>query len=332
VHPFLKQLFQDGSKLAGLMIAYLYFFWWFLKSYVRFAFKLGAMAVLGLPTVLTLIEALERSAKLTLQFGPWFKYLDGLADRSPRLYAGISLAAGVYLIVHHVIETRKPAYEYHFVNRYLRFSEKVRGTESTLEVSDLLQLFFHCFEKSKIAHIAVRRMSEDGWLTVDRKEIYPKEEPNPTFFARLPRDKGVAGLVYKDRAVRYVPRLFFPFPRRHAALPSIYFPHAVKFDLKLKEEETELVMAKFDRDAFIVGIDSHGKEAELKFPFLSLLSVPLLDHDKNCVGVLNFDFERTDPLDRDDISMAAAIGRIVADEVSRRGSLPKTNAAPSVAQ
>jgi hypothetical protein len=328
MNPLLKQLKDDGLKQVGVLFAYAYFLYWFLKFYVRYLFQYTSFAVFGLPPLITLLEVLEKFVHIWPRSEVWFQNFHKYTESHAKTYAVVSLLAAVYLVVHYIVESRKPAYEYHFVNRYLKFSEKVGGGKSTLTVSDLLELFFHCFARAKIKHIAVRRMS-GGKLTVDPNDIYPKGEASLTFFASLPEDKGVAALVYKDKCARYVPRLFWPFSKKHKYIPTIYFPHAVKFELKLKKEETKLVTTGLNRDAFYVGDDKQGKEAKLEFPFLSLLSVPLLDHENKCVGILNFDFDKTDPLDRDDISMAVAIGRIIADEVSRIAPVATAAAAPA---
>lgn len=303
----LWHLFQYGI-IAG------YFFVWSYKTEIRHKMKVGSLGILSLSTVLLMVEIVAEAAKKSIHE----------MVVSPILGAGGSIVlilffpAVAYLIWHHWGESRKPGYEYKFVRQlcqFLRGRQQVAHDRDTL-VSDVLPLFWGAFERAGIRHCSVH-LFEDNTLKCRPALIHPRSK-DPTYYVSMEKGEGVAGKVYVDSNPRYVPRIYLPFTKRWRFTPTLPFDHAVKFVLGEKDGKLDLVSEDIDPFAF--------KKAEGRDPhFRSLVSVPLTSITTGqTFGVLNFDFNRHDPLDKIDIAMAVVFGLVLGDEIERgEGALEK---------
>lgn len=217
--------------------------------------------------------------------------------------------AVLYLFWHHYSEIKKPGYEFAFLSQLNRFMRDREANENEQKlIPAALKVFHKVFEKSHIKRCSIYTVSKEG-LVIPDTYIYPENAKG--YQISLQVGEGVAGLVFKDALPRYVPRLFFPFTRLRSLLPSVPFPHAVKFEEQVNGDTLELINEDLDFNAF--------KNAYKAEPlFRSFVSVPLKPIGvSQCVGVLNFDFSRVDALDKSGIAMAFVLGKILADEVNR---------------
>jgi hypothetical protein len=224
------------------------------------------------------------------------------------------LIAVIYLVWHHYTEIKKPGYEFSFLrqlNRFMRDRDTNRSEETLIPAA--LQVFHRVFANSHIERCSIYTLS-DGGLVIPENYVYPRTAEQ-SYKINLKVGEGVAGLVCMDALPRYVPRLFFPFATWRKFLPSIPFPHAVKFEPRLNGEILELVNEDLDFYAF--------KNPNKAVPrFQSFISVPLKPVGVGeCFGVLNFDFSKVDALDKSGIAMASVLGLLLADEVNRLRSM-----------
>jgi hypothetical protein len=227
---------------------------------------------------------------------------------------GLFVVAVAYLLLHHYEESKKPGYEYKFVQKLTQFMQGDEGTIDAL-IPVALKLFYEAFERASILHCSVYQV-DGNLLKINEEYVYPKTS-DPNYFIPLRKGEGVAGLVCEDKKSRYVPRVFFPFRKRWRWVPTFFFPHAVMFDFNRVGDDLELIHRGLDVFVF------KGSDSVIS-PFQSFVSVPLKSaSQEQCFGILNFDFLRSDPLDRSDIAMAALFGLILGGEIERLQKAPK---------
>jgi hypothetical protein len=226
--------------------------------------------------------------------------------------------AVTFMLWHHAREAKKPAYEYTFVKSLLDFMEGRRpGRKGGKKPSilDALNLFHSVFGRAGVTHASIYT-PEGELLKIDPAHVFP-HETDSAFFVPLKRGEGVAGRVFNDMQPRYAPKLLFPFGTRKRLL-NLFFPHAVKFTFRqlsvpgetLKSLELGDELLDFD----IFKLPPAGRT----LPFCSFLSVPLKSAKQDrCVGVLNFDFSKPDPLDKADIAMAVIFGILLGAEMEQ---------------
>lgn len=162
---------------------------------------------------------------------------------------------------------------------------------------------------------------------------------------KLPRDKGIAGLVFKDGKPRYVPRVCFPFNSLRMRRFSKPFLHALTFEPAQKEKtaeervnlptderqtrrqerkkatknkrdepkQLEVVGKRVSRDAIV--LNEQVKIDSLK----SFVAVPISSfrQKEKPIGVLCIDFQGTDPLRSDGVKLAAVFGVLLAMDLDR---------------
>jgi len=313
----LEPLLQTIRKGFQYLCVVAYFWPWSYKTAVRHYLKVGSLVTLLISTITFLFDmSLEWIG--TERLHKWFSSdttseLQGvLSHFSPvkkYVLPALLITAVIYLIWHHYSEIWKPGYEFAFLsqlNRFMRDREANENEEALIPAA--LKVFHKVFKDSHIQRCSIYTVSNAG-LVIPDPYIYPDNVKG--YQISLQVGEGVAGRVFTDGLPRYVPRLLFPFTRVGGLLPSIPFPHAVKFESQVKGDTLELGNEALDFDAF-----KNAYEAEPLFR--SFVSVPLKPVGvSQCLGVLNFDFSAVDALDKSGIAMAFVLGKILADEVSR---------------
>jgi hypothetical protein len=173
-------------------------------------------------------------------------------------------------------------------------------------------LFHDVFDRHSVCHVSLWQTSGDA-LEIASDHVYPPET-DPSYFPKLPINDGVAGLVFTDSQPRYVPRLFAPINgKRQIPFVSSFFGHAMKFEIRQSDGgRLEVVNPKMDLNAFKSGAPNE------RFTFKSFVSVPVVPVGaKNPIGVLNFDFDATDPLSTVDVKTAVFLALLLGDELQR---------------
>jgi len=282
-----------------------YFYYWERKKGLRHLLRMVALSVLS---VSVLALAAEVGAEL-LGGHRISAILAGLKNGWPlKTLFGLSV---VVILFHHRAEMSHRESDYVLGEKVWEFSAGRAYLTSKAAIAAALPSFFRVFRRSGIRHVSIfREVSAE--LLIDRGDVYPDED-DPSYFVRLGKGEGVAGLVHGDMLARYVPRLFFPVNRR--APFSFFFPHAMKFEIARIDGALDLVNPEMDLYIFKAGEKN-------RIPYKAFLSVPLKclspqDNSQRCLGVLNFDFARTDPLGLAEIKTAVFLGQLLADELGR---------------
>jgi hypothetical protein len=286
-----------------------YFYYWSWKAEIRHVLKvISLFALIGLAVLMGVEVGLEFWGKI------WLSDLTKATGFHLSLTI-IFVLAVAYVAWHHWSEIKKPNYEYRFAQCLRSIIYGSAGPDAT---KALLGKIHAVFEDVGISHVCIARPTAGGELVIDREEVYPGEE-RPEFFYRARIGQGdvcgVSGRVYNDGLVRYVPRLFFPIGKRHIQLlacPRVRvkmmpFPHAVQY----RSDADVLVEEKPDYGCVELPSNDDGR-----VPFLALLSIPLMKSGRNnTVGILNFDFDKVNPLDRSDIELALVIAHTLGQRL-----------------
>jgi hypothetical protein len=276
------------------------------KDGLRRALRTGALSVLSASSFLLLAQASAKwsqSEFIKIQHRPVFEII-ALA---------ILISCVAILFFHHRKELRNRHSELVLAECVWQFMIR-RGFSSQDEcISTAVRLFSEIYARFGIVHASVA-LPVNGELVINPKHVFPKENRR-SFYQRLSlhdaaSGSGVAGRVFYDGMPRYVPRLFYPFngfKRRF----SLFFPHAIVFEITKTKGRFELVNPKLDFDVFETSFGD-------PFVFKSFVSVPLrpIEHAAS-IGVLNLDFQTTDPLARNHIKTAVVLALILADELER---------------
>ena len=308
--------------------AAVYFVYWNWKTPVRNALRRGSLWVLSL-------FMLFMVAEVASEF--WHEELLQWLIESLHTYHEYALyvfiAAVVFVLWHHGHERKKPEYEYKFLQRLYETVEYSR--QGTPSVVGVLEIIHSAFERSGIIHVSVHTLTVGGdGLEIRKEHVFPGTQDGD-YFVSLKIGQGVAGRVFNDSLPRYMPRLFFPnwtwaVPFHHAVQLAFrtrkegwWLKRAMRDAMeklsgrKLKSHELELVPDGFNLNVY----EGHGSKALL---FRSVLCVPLKTSAGRCIGVLNFDFDSTDPLDKGDIAMAIVFGVVIGDVIGKQAVTGKT--------
>jgi hypothetical protein len=222
----------------------------------------------------------------------------------------IFLGAALFLVTHYHSELKKPEHEYSFVTKLLTAMSRQRSTTHDMTA---LEIFHALFEKAGVNHVSVYLPTDDK-KKLRIAHAFPEVEDR-SYYRELAIGEGVAGRVFQDQIPRYAVRLFWPNRLRHHKY-CIYLPHAQRFMLEEHEDQqTGRVSFKLVERK----VDAHIFETDdpKRLLFSSFLSVPILEPNTGeCLGVLNFDFERPAALDAIDVTMASVFGRWFGFEIS----------------
>jgi hypothetical protein len=299
---------QKVAYLFNYAFVATYFFVWSYKTQIRHSLRFSSLAILSFSTLLLLIEVSLKWAGIQriheLLINPYFVHFQ-------KYLFILFVAAVLYLIWHAFQESKKPDYEYGFVQQLTQFVQERSSGQSNLHdlIPRALELFFQVFGRAKIMHCSLYTFDGEE-LGIQSSYVYP-ETDDADYHITLNKGEGVAGRVCEDKNPRYVPRLYFPFFKRWKWVPTIYFPHAVQLKFQETADATRLVNVDLDLFSF----QSPPSE---NIKFRSFVSVPVKAvAQENCFGVLNFDFRRHDPLDKSDIAMAVVFGLLLGDEIER---------------
>jgi hypothetical protein len=281
------------------VFAYFYIYWK-PKELLRRWRRVGALSFLSVSLLLLWLEVLVEVTK--------HKLIAAVVPHSVAAQWTVLLlfsAAVIVVLLHHGHERRHQHSEFLLAERVWEFMMTRDGSSVDASIRRATELFYDVFRRFGIKHVSVA-LPEGNELVIREQHVHPPE-PSGSYYARLPLDDGVAGLVYKDAQPRYLPRLFFPFGKR-----GVFFPHAMVFEIrKGANHRIDVVRPKLDLEAF-------KPFGDPPFAFSSFVSVPLKPVGKReCIGVLIFDFDRTDPLTRMDIKMAVFLGLLLSDELDR---------------
>ncbi len=233
--------------------------------------------------------------ELFLHFSGWYppleEWLRGeLHNGVQGIIINVVLLLSIFIVaLHHFKESRKPEYESIFVKQMFDFTTGYR--DSSMKLAQALERFHEIFLHSDVDCLAVF-MEDGGSLKVKLGHVYPPKSAadHEAYFPVLPMGGGIAGNVYQDKWVRYMPTCF---------LGGKPFKHALKFDTrtggKLSEEVADFARFQVWKD---------------QIPFKSLVCVPVPDPSthRDCAGVLSITFKKPRTLDRSDITMAALVG------------------------
>jgi hypothetical protein len=283
------------------------YFWahWKPKELVRRWMRIGALSFLSISLILLVLEVVAEFTKH--QFIQDFFPPHGPARGVIFVIFVLSVVA---LLFHHLNEFRHRHSEFLLAERLWEFmmSRRVQAWDDCIGTA--VRLFYDVFRRYGVKHVSVA-LPDENELVIHSQHVFPPE-PRGSYFARLPLSDGVAGLVFSDGRPRYVPRMFFPLNARRRWPLNIFFPHAIVFEIrKAAEGRIDVVRPKLDLDAFKPFGDDD-------LTFRSFVSVPLRAvRRRDTIGVLNIDFDSTDPLARMDIKMAVLLGLLLADELDR---------------
>lgn len=302
----LRARFRKSLLRFALGAGYLWL--WSYKSDIRHRLKQSSLFVLVISTVLLAFECIlewmgaERLHRVLVAglFGhKWLSTIETI------LFA----AAVVFMIWHHRHESKKPAYEFSFVQRMRDLVESRFAEGEKASTTYGLRILYSAFRRAGVQHVSFYSSDSTGTtLRINHSDVYPSNVPD-SFFVSVAPGTGVAGRVYNDMLPRYVPRLRFA---------KLSFPHAVQF--QYTEEINQDGLAHLRLEYAEPELDAFTSPRQGLCPFRSFLSVPIKVADNQCVGVLNFDFKRSDPLDKADISMAVVCGLLFGDVLSRNAS------------
>ena len=282
-----------------------FFLYWTPKEYFRHVIRVGALSFLS-------FSAFLLWAEVVVEFVHG-EVLSLVIPESPSLkWSGLALfsASIVALLIHHHHERKHKDSEFHLAERMWEFMIKRKATSLDDCIKEALPLFFDVFGRCKISHISIG-LPDGESIKIQRHHVHPRETSD-TYFRALPVKNSVAGRVYDDGLVRYVPRLFFPINSKQRRLWARNFNHAMVFKIKQTQDK--------HLDIFHpnLNLKSFNSDDVPQFVFRSFVTVPL--QPQSCpkpIGVLNIDFDATDPLDRIHIKMAAFLGVVLADEMRR---------------
>ncbi|HXQ35441.1 MAG TPA: hypothetical protein VN843_15595, partial [Anaerolineales bacterium] len=313
----LKDVFYQVAKVLKIAPIVVYFGMWSFKTNIRHKLKTTSLGILSLSGIFLTIEVVmewtgaKRLHDLMVTFEGKLAFVLPSFASSHNIFRLLFVGAVAYLIWHHVSERWKVGYEYRFVkqvNSFMLSSSSYHNEEDLVRAA--LPKFLVVFKESRVVRCSIFKVDGEGEkLFIPNSHISPSINDN-SYEVRLKPGEGVAGTVFAETRPLYVPRLFFPFAKRWRWTPSMYFPHAVGFDFLETDGELELVNDQLKLKVFVLTAP--------KPPFRATLSVPLISRtNQACLGVLNFDFAKHDPLDRSEIAMASILGLLLGDEMAR---------------
>jgi hypothetical protein len=347
-----KELGEDvaalGRKLrihAKSLTASFYFGYWSRKAkilhYLRFSFVVILIASAGLLIVEALLEYAGKE---------WVAEGIAATGRTRTLRGGFLLAVA-FLAWHNLHELRKPEYEYRFVRRLreLLFIGRMSSAFTGPSLIEILEAMYQVFEHRGVAHACIA-LPHGEEMSIRRDHVHPPA-PGEAFYRPFKVGEGVAGHVYEDGLVRYVPRIYFPLGTDRLRFKSVGwelirmmpFPHAISYSRE-KNAGTDWA----SRSTRLLEELPDWGCVQMPDPddaccFRAFLSVPLdlrweengsspvkqqgssssgeAKEERRCLGVLNFDFDRVDPLGKPEIEMALILGLALADEIERNPNL-----------
>lgn len=291
------------------------FIYWNAKEFSRRLFHVGALSFFSVSIIFFFAEVVLEfgsSSRLLPPNSFLASYISQFLYSSKPVMVSCFAIASVIFLVHHQKERKHANTEYRLAENIWTLLES-RGSATTIQglVASTLPIINNAFERFSVQRVCF--WQPDGeQLVVNDDCIFPDlEGADETYLRRLKKETGVAGLVYRDMLLRYVPRLYFPFNTSWLRKISMWFPHALTFEVRKVHGELDIVRPNVDLSAVVVS--SNGRPRHLR----SFVAVPVKSSDGKCHGVLCVDFNKTDPLERIDIKMAAVLGMLFAEDIRR---------------
>jgi hypothetical protein len=307
-------------------VAAIYFFYWNWKTPVRNALRRSSLWVLSLFTAFIVAEVASEFWHEQL-----LQWVVAMIHEYHRDGLYFFVAAVLFLLWHHRHERKKPEYEYRFLQRLYETIEHSR--KEPKPASEVLEIIHSAFGRSCINHVSIHTPKPNDTLEILTGNVFPPLKEGSDYFVPLKIGHGVGGRVFVDRIPRYMPRLYFPNWRR-----GVRFGHAVQ--LAFQEPKVGRLRKMVDQirtklfttprkapggldlapDGFNLNVYEDSGKSLL---FHSILCVPLKSMTTDrCLGVLNLDFDSTDPLDKGDIAMAIIFGIVLGDIVDKQQVTP----------
>lgn len=278
----------------------IYFIYW------SYAFALGAtlgIVAAFVPLVIELFGGVYHAGEIPAPGEHWARWL---------LLAGYWLLLLAFALRHmkEAKQQQRERYALAFrLGRLYELEEVFRSKGNPAGVENTLRHIHAMFEPLQIAHVALHR-KQNGLISIDKNEVFPLPH-DPDYLIAFEEGKGVAGRVFRDSVIRYVPRIYLPSKRRWTR--SIFLPHALtlKFEVPEGVLDKEPAISDVDMELYALEQPEGGR-----FLFNSFLSLPVRSPSTGeCVAVLSLDFEGCNSMKKGDIALAQqvayAVGKVI---------------------
>jgi hypothetical protein len=295
-------------RYVGFVPVLLYYFvYWRARNAMRRWAKRGALGVLSVTLCMFIIEILMKF------FG---EHALAEAKRAhpnlERVLLGLFVLAGLVILYHNTLEARGKHGESALSEGLWRL---LIATEAR-SVADLhraaLPVLLSVFKQYKCCAVCFWRCDGDRLMLV-QQDWHPGQIPKGAT-CELPIGEGIAGLVYSDRKPRYVPRLYFPFNRPSMQKLSVFFPHALVFEIRSTNGGIVDVEA---RNLSLNAVLFSGAPTPQEAP--SFVAVPVAaSADGHIHGVLCINFQGTNTLDTISVKLASALGVVLAEKLDTK--------------
>lgn len=278
------------------------YFWgyWPVKEYARRALRVGAVSVLFLSLLLLTIEVVgELVGSDRLAHG----ILEPKSEIQKMARHVAFILAVTYLFWDHWREFNHQRSRDMIGGEVWQMLES-RATDDLSFLERALPLVEAAFSKFHAQRVCV-------WL--------PDEAELKTTNAAISGKKSerlqdiVASATYRQQLMHYVPRFGFPFTCKALACASLDFPHALSFETGHNEKFQPFVH-KGNLSTYVGPLETSWREDSLR----AFLMVPLKTSERDCYGVLTVEFARNDPIDSDQMKVAASFAILIAEELRRQ--------------
>jgi hypothetical protein len=295
-------------RYVGFIPVLLYYFlYWRARNSMRRWAKRGALGVLSVTLFLFIVEILMKF------FG---EHALAEAKRAhpnlERVLLGLFVLAGLVILHHNTLEARGK----HGDTALSEGLWRLLIASETRSAADLhsaaLPVLLSVFKQYKCCAVCFWRRDGDR-LALAQRDWHPGNIPKGAT-CELPIGEGIAGLVYSDRKPRYVPRLYFPFNRPSMRKLSVFFPHALVFEIRSPNGGVVDVEA---RNLSLNAVLFSGKPTSQEAP--SFVAVPVASSaDGPIHGVLCINFQGTNTLDTISVKLVSALGVVLAEKLDAK--------------
>jgi hypothetical protein len=309
---FMKKGIWSVKILFGNILVHVYFnFYWKWKERSRQTYLLGSLASTCMGAAFLGLEFYSAAISNGIFTAPatWGK---------PMVWSlfGFFMFSSLALIIYNQKERKHAIAENTAIGKiWLLFQNRKKAFEkSELVVFFLKEIVSKAFAKQKIIRVWLWVPDGDN-LVIEDDSMFPPVDRSEPYVKTLKKGDGVAGSVFMDGMPRYVPRMRLPFNDSLLSKLSMRFLHSIKFNVNYQGDTGVLDLGE-------AGISrSHVKLLDDSIPssLKSFLSVPVqLFGKQECIGVLCIDFEKSNPLGKDEIKMATVFGTLLAEEAANR--------------
>jgi hypothetical protein len=305
---------HEVRKALSFIPAAIYFWgYWPLKEFGRQWLRVGAISFLSLSFIVLLAEiAIEMTGSKRLA-----GVMHDLEDPAVRVGTqALFVVSALVMLAHHWKEVRHTKSQHVFASALWAILESRGSRDERQFIATALSLANKVFAGFSVAHVCLWQPNMTrGGLEIFLGCASPDDDQLTLRF--LAFDTGIACQVYKDSLIRYVPRFGFPFNSGPFARLSLRFPHALSF----KTSKSVDSMPEVDRPTLLMD-KTVLEDAWWEGPVRAFVVVPLKTSSDLCVGAMSIDFSRTDPLDREQMKIAASLAMLIAEELTRLRGQP----------